>query len=82
MNLQATAASNGGRQTTQQMTQDFIDMLRLQQQNMAWLQRENRSLQQQQQQFGSSARRDVAIEQAQVRTQNANQFNVNSRADV
>ena len=66
MNLQATAASNGGRQTTQQMTQDFIDMLRLQQQNMAWLQRENRSLQQQQ--FGSSARRDVAIEQAQVRT--------------
>ena len=69
MNLQATAASNGGRQTTQQMTQDFIDMLRLQQQNMAWLQRENRSLQQQQQ-FSSSARRDVAIEQAQVRTLN------------
>ena len=70
MNLQATAASNGGRQTTQQMTQDFIDMLRLQQQNMAWLQRENRSLQQQQQQFGNSARRDVTIEQAQVRTLN------------
>ena len=70
MNLQATVASNGGRQTTQQMTQDFIDMLRLQQQNMAWLQRENRSLQQQQQQFSSSARRDVAIEQAQVRTLN------------